>query len=74
MTGGALIAALPMYDGPGTAQANDAIWAAIAVSLRDRGVAAPERLTRGGDLAVAVAEPEPRLRPDLRLSLCQRLA
>ena len=51
MTGGALIAALPMYDGPGTAQANDAIWAAIAVRLRERGVAAPERLTRGGDLA-----------------------
>ena len=24
MTGGALIAALPMYDGPGAAQANDA--------------------------------------------------
>jgi ABC-type phosphate/phosphonate transport system substrate-binding protein len=51
MTGGALIAALPMYDGPGTAHANDAIWAAIAVRLRERGVAAPERLTRGGDLA-----------------------
>ena len=51
MTGGAPIAALPMYDGPGTAQANDAIWAAIAVRLRERGVAAPERLTRGGDLA-----------------------
>ena len=51
MTGGALIAALPMYDGAGTAEANDAIWAAIAVRLRERGVAAPERLTRGGDLA-----------------------
>jgi ABC-type phosphate/phosphonate transport system substrate-binding protein len=51
MTGGALIAALPMYDGPGTAPANDAIWAAIAVGLCDRGVAAPERLTRGGDPA-----------------------
>ena len=51
MTGGALIAALPMYDGPGTAQPNDAIWAAIAARLRERGVAAPERLTRGGDLA-----------------------
>jgi ABC-type phosphate/phosphonate transport system substrate-binding protein len=50
MTGGALIAALPMYDGPETARANDAIWAAIAVELRERGVAAPERLTRGGDL------------------------
>jgi ABC-type phosphate/phosphonate transport system substrate-binding protein len=51
MTGGALIAALPMYDGPGTARANDAIWAAIAARLRERGVAAPERLKRGGDLA-----------------------
>jgi ABC-type phosphate/phosphonate transport system substrate-binding protein len=50
MTGGALIAALPMYDGPGTARANDAIWAATAVRLRERGVAAPERLTRGDDL------------------------
>ena len=37
MTGGALIAALPMYDGPGTAQANDAIWAAIAVQLARAG-------------------------------------
>ena len=50
MIDGAPIAALPMYDGLGTAHANDAIWAAIAGRLRERGVAAPERLTRDGDL------------------------
>jgi ABC-type phosphate/phosphonate transport system substrate-binding protein len=57
MTGGALIAALPMYDGPGTAHANDAIWAAIAVGLRERDVATPERLTRAGDLPTLWGSP-----------------
>jgi ABC-type phosphate/phosphonate transport system substrate-binding protein len=50
MIAGALIAALPMYDDQGTAAANDAIWAAIAASLRQRGFPAPAKLTRGGDL------------------------
>jgi ABC-type phosphate/phosphonate transport system substrate-binding protein len=57
MIAGALIAALPMYDDPGTAEANDAIWAAIAASLRQRGVAAPAKLTRGGDLAAQWRSP-----------------
>jgi ABC-type phosphate/phosphonate transport system substrate-binding protein len=57
MIAGALIAALPMYDDPGTAEANDAIWAAIAASLRQRGVAAPANLTRGGDLAAQWRSP-----------------
>ncbi|MBV8103336.1 MAG: PhnD/SsuA/transferrin family substrate-binding protein [Hyphomicrobiales bacterium] len=51
MIAGALVAALPMYDDPGTAEANDSIWAAIAASMRQRSVAAPAKLTRGGDLA-----------------------
>jgi ABC-type phosphate/phosphonate transport system substrate-binding protein len=57
MTAGALIAALPMYDDPGVAQANDAIWAAIAAGLLRRGVAAPATLTRGGDLAAQWLSP-----------------
>lgn len=47
----ALIAALPMYDFPWTAAANDALWASVSVRLAEAGVRAPARLTRGGDLA-----------------------
>jgi ABC-type phosphate/phosphonate transport system substrate-binding protein len=54
---GALIAALPMYDDPGVAAANDAIWAAIATCLRQRGVPAPAKLTRGGDLTAQWRSP-----------------
>ena len=43
-------AALPMYDFPETAAANDAFWAAIASRLNARGVEAPAELTRGADL------------------------
>lgn len=57
MSRGALIAALPMYDDPGIAAANDAIWGAIAAALRERGVEAPLRLTRGGDLAAQWLNP-----------------
>ena len=57
MTGGALIAALPMYDDMAVAQANDAIWASIAAGLLERGVAAPAKLTRGGDLAALWLSP-----------------
>jgi ABC-type phosphate/phosphonate transport system substrate-binding protein len=57
MTADALIAALPMYDDPGVAQANDATWAAIAAGLRGRDVAAPAKLTRGGDLAALWRSP-----------------
>jgi ABC-type phosphate/phosphonate transport system substrate-binding protein len=57
MTEGALIAALPMYDDPGIAGANDAFWAAIASGLRRRGVEAPATLTRGDDLAAQWRDP-----------------
>ena len=40
-----------MYDFPWTAQANDALWAALATRLRDAGIDAPDALTRGADLA-----------------------
>lgn len=42
-----MIAALGMYDRPETAPAHDRLWALIRDGLRDRGVAAPEALTRG---------------------------
>jgi ABC-type phosphate/phosphonate transport system substrate-binding protein len=44
------IAVLPMYDFPWTAEANDALWAAMAARLNDAGVEAPKALTRGRDL------------------------
>jgi ABC-type phosphate/phosphonate transport system substrate-binding protein len=44
------LAALPMYDFPWTAAANDALWAAIAGRLDKAGVEAPKKLTRGPDL------------------------
>jgi ABC-type phosphate/phosphonate transport system substrate-binding protein len=46
----ALIASLTMYDFPWTAQANDALWAALATRLREAGVNAPDALTRGADV------------------------
>jgi len=42
------LAALPMYDFSWTADAQDALWSALAGRLRRAGLAAPERLTRGG--------------------------
>ncbi len=45
-----MIAALPMYDRPSTAPANDRLWVLIRDGLRRRGLPAPEVLTRGGDL------------------------
>ncbi len=57
MSGGPPVAALPMYDLPEIAAANDALWASIAASLRAQGVEAPERLARGGDLAVLWRNP-----------------
>ncbi len=50
MTGGAPVAALPMYELADIASANDALWAAIAVSLRAQGIDAPETLAREVDL------------------------
>ncbi len=50
MNGCAPVASLPMYDWPQIEAANDALWAAIANSLRAQGVEAPRKLARGGDL------------------------
>lgn len=43
----AFVAALPMYEFPWTADAQDALWRALAGRLRKAGIAAPEQLTRG---------------------------
>lgn len=45
-----MIAALPMYDWPGVREATDRLWASLRDGLRAYGIAAPEALTRGGDL------------------------
>ena len=50
MSGWAPIAVLPMYDFPWTAEANDALWVAMAARLDEAGIEAPKTLTRGGDL------------------------
>jgi ABC-type phosphate/phosphonate transport system substrate-binding protein len=50
MNGAEPLAALPMYDFPWTADANDALWAAMAALLDAAGVEAPKTLTRGPDL------------------------
>jgi ABC-type phosphate/phosphonate transport system substrate-binding protein len=50
MNGAEPLAALPMYDFPWTAKANDALWAAIRSRLDEAGVEAPKTLTRGPDL------------------------
>ncbi len=42
-----MIASLGMYDRPETAVAHDRFWALIRDALRDRGLAAPQGLTRG---------------------------
>lgn len=42
----AAVAALPMYDFPWTADAQDALWAALAGRLRRAGLPAPDRLRR----------------------------
>ncbi len=51
MSDPAPVAALPMYDLPEIAAANDALWRRIAEGLGARGVAAPAALTRGRELA-----------------------
>jgi len=50
MSGSAPVAALPMYDFPEIAAANDALWRRISAGLRSRGVEAPAALARGRDL------------------------
>ncbi len=51
------IAAFPMYDLPELQPATDALWNAIAARLRTRGVAAPDALCRGTDLAAIWTDP-----------------
>ena len=57
VNGVAPIAALPMYDFPWVAEANDALWAAVAARLREAGVESPARLTRAGDPAAQWRDP-----------------
>lgn len=45
-----MIASLPMYDWPEVQPLNDRLWAHIRDGLRADGLAAPQHLTRGGDL------------------------
>jgi len=57
MSGSGPIAALPMYDLPEIAAANDALWGAIAARLKAHGVEAPAKLTRGEDIAALWRDP-----------------
>jgi ABC-type phosphate/phosphonate transport system substrate-binding protein len=57
VSGSAPIAVLPMYDFPWTAEANDALWAAMAARLDEAGVEAPKALIRGGDLGAQWRDP-----------------
>src|SRR5271155_441805 len=57
MNGDEPLAALPMYDFPWTAEANDALWAAMAAQLEEAGVEAPKALTRGGNLDAQWRDP-----------------
>ena len=45
-----MIASLPMYDPPPLRDANDTFWGLIRDRLRAEGMAAPDELTRTGDL------------------------
>lgn len=45
-----MIASLPMYDWPEVRAAHDRLWAAIADGLTARGIDAPARLNRDGEL------------------------
>jgi ABC-type phosphate/phosphonate transport system substrate-binding protein len=56
-SGGALVAALPMYDWPELRWATDALWAALAERLRAGGIAAPDRLQRDLTLEAAWRHP-----------------
>ena len=44
-----MIASLPMYDWPELASSTDALWEEIARRLREKGIDAPENLTRTDD-------------------------
>jgi ABC-type phosphate/phosphonate transport system substrate-binding protein len=53
-----VIAALPMYDFPWTAEANDSFWAGIRERLRSQGIEAPDALVRGVEPAETWRSPE----------------
>jgi ABC-type phosphate/phosphonate transport system substrate-binding protein len=53
-----MIAALPMYDWPEERVANDALWSRFAAHLKTNGVAAPDSLTRQGDLHAIWTSPD----------------
>jgi ABC-type phosphate/phosphonate transport system substrate-binding protein len=57
VSGPAPIAVLPMYDFPWTADANDALWAAMSARLDEAGVEPPKTLNRGGDLDAQWRDP-----------------
>jgi ABC-type phosphate/phosphonate transport system substrate-binding protein len=57
VSGGTLVASLPMYDFPWIAAANDALWGSIAARLAEAGVQGLPKLTRGGDLAALWRNP-----------------
>jgi ABC-type phosphate/phosphonate transport system substrate-binding protein len=61
--GGTMIACLPMYDRPELRHATDALWNAIALHLREKGIDAPAKLTRSDDY------PALWQRPDLLLGM-----
>lgn len=53
-----MIACLPMYDRPELRWATDQFWNAIATGLGDRGIDAPEQLSRSDDYTVMWNDPE----------------
>ena len=57
-----MIASLPMYDWPEVRAANDRLWSAIADGLTARGIDAPARLNRDGELWDQWEAPELLLR------------
>ncbi len=68
------VAALPMYDPPELAQANDALWAAISQRLQARGVEAPARLTRDRPLDDLWQDPRLLIAQTCGYPLATRLA
>ena len=53
----AVLAALPMYDWPEVAADLDAFWTEVAAELHQRGIPAPDRLTRRDDLVSIWSDP-----------------
>ena len=53
-----MLASLPMLDFPAHADTTSAFWAAIATALRQRGIDAPDQLTRAPDLMAQWQSPD----------------